>query len=243
MDTSSQMNDLLRRLRLGGIIPLLPERLRYAQQSKLSHEEFLETILSDEWERRRNNLLSKKIRRAGVDDGVKVFDWKTTSRYDRPLVKKLMSLDFLQNHHNVLIFGSVGVGKTFLAKHLTFLALKTGVEATFVRADKMLKHLLGSMADGTHDKALRVFVKPPLLVIDDFATHALTPQEGTDFYEIVLERYEKKSIIVTSARHVDEWQPLFPDPILANSILDRLSHSSYQVLMEGESIRKQERPK
>lgn len=126
---------------------------------------------------------------------------------------------------------------------IAFLALKTGFEVTFVRSDKMFKHLFSSLVDGTHERTLKFYIKPQLLIIDDFATKAMTREEASDLYEIILERYEKKSTIVTSARAVDEWQPLFPDPILGNSVLDRLAHSSYQILMEGESIRKQKRPK
>jgi len=81
------------------------------------------------------------------------------------------------------------------------------------------------------------------LIIDDFGVKEMTREEAGEFYEIILERYGKKSNIINSARSPEEWQALFPDPILGNSSLDRISHSSYQILMEGESIRKQNRPK
>jgi DNA replication protein DnaC len=85
-------------------------------------------------------------------------------------------------------------------------------------------------------------LRPDLLIIDDFGIKELSREEANDIYEIILERYEKKSNIVTSAKSPEEWQGLFPDPILGNSVLDRLAHRSYQVLMEGESLRKQNRP-
>ena len=83
---------------------------------------------------------------------------------------------------------------------------------------------------------------PDLLIIDDFAVKEFSRDEANDLYEIILERYDKKSNIITSARSPEEWQTLFPDPILGNSALDRLAHSSYQILMQGESLRKQNRP-
>ena len=98
------------------------------------------------------------------------------------------------------------VGKTFLARHLAFGVLKSGYSVIFARADKMFRHLKISIVDGTHDRTVCTYLRPDLLIIDDFAIR-------------------------------------FPDPILGNSILDRLCHSSYRILMEGESIRKQNRPK
>ncbi len=97
--------------------------------------------------------------------------------------------------------------------------------------------------DGTHTKILRSYLKPDLLVVDNIGVRVIAREEASDLYEIILERHELKSSVFTSARAPEEWQKLFPDPILGNSALDRLAHSSYHLLMEGESIRKQNRPK
>ncbi|MHB1336679.1 MAG: ATP-binding protein [Candidatus Humimicrobiaceae bacterium] len=133
-------------------------------------------------------------------------------------------------------------GKTFLAKHLAFSALKAGHSVIFARADKMFRYLKLSLLDGSHDRTIDSYLRPDLLVIDDYGVKELSREEANDIYEIILERYEKKSTIVTSARSPEEWQSLFPDPILGNSMLDRLCHSSYQILMEGESLRKLNKP-
>jgi DNA replication protein DnaC len=242
MDISKELKDLVTILRISGMIPTLTERVSYAKAKKLSYEEFLELILSDEVERRTARALNLKMKKAGVT-GLASYDWNTTTSYDRDLVKKLMNLAFLEKHASVLIFGPTGVGKTFLAKHLAFSVIKAGYDALLMRADKMFDHLRLSIVDGTHGRALRQYLKPDLLVVDDFAIGAMTREEAKDLYEIIIERHEVKSSIFTSARAPDEWQKLFPDPILGNSVLDRLAHSSYQVLMEGDSIRKQKRPK
>lgn len=243
MALSKELKEVLTNLRLSGIVPTLPERISYAKSSKLSLEEFLELILYDEWERRQNRLLGIKMKKAGVDATLESYDWDKKIQYDRGLVKRLMGLDFIEKHVSVLIFGPTGVGKTFLARHLAFMALKSSYNVLFSRADKMFKHLHFSILDGSHERAMKYYLNPDLLVIDDFATRAMSREEANGFYELILERHEKKSNILTSARAPDEWQPLFPDPILGNSALDRLAHSSYQVLMEGESIRKERRPK
>lgn len=243
MDTiSKELKDLITALRISGMIPTITERISFAKAKKLSYEEFLELILSDEVQRRQNKALNIKMKKAGVTN-LASYDWESSSTYDREMVKKLMGLGFVQKHLSVLIFGPTGVGKTFLARHFAFAAIKAGYDAAFVRADKMFEHLKLSIVDGTHGRALRYYLKPEILIIDDFAIRAMTREEAKDFYEIIVERHEIKSNIITSARAPEEWQPLFPDSILGNSALDRLAHSSYQILMEGDSIRKQNRPK
>ena len=239
---SKDLKDTMTYLRISGIAATLPERISYARAKKLSYEEFLELILSDEFERREARALNTKINKAGVAN-LASYDWDTTTQYDRELVKKLFNLSFIEKKQSVLLFGPTGVGKTVLSRHLAFAALKAGHSVLFTRADKMFDKLKLSTIDGSHDRTLRYYLKYDLLVVDDFAIRQLTREEADDLYELIIERHEIKSSIFTSARAPEEWQKLFPDPILGNSALDRLAHSSYQILMDGPSIRKQNSPK
>jgi len=239
---SKDLKNITTYLRISGILPTLPERLSYARAKKLSHEEFLELILSDEKERREARLLNLRLKKANVSnlDG---YDWNTSTTYDREIVKKLFSLSFIEKKYSVLLFGPTGVGKTMTARHLAYAALKAGYSVAFTRADKMFDSLKLATLDGSHERALRYYLKYDLLVVDDFGIRPLGRDEANDLYELIVERHEKKSSIFTSARAPEEWQALFPDPILGNSALDRLAHSAYQVLMDGPSIRKQKAPK
>jgi len=196
---SKELKNLMTYLRISGMASTLPERISYAKAKKLSYEEFLELILSDEFERREARALNVKINKAGVSN-LAGYDWDTTSQYDRELVKKLFSLSFIEKKQSVLIFGPTGMGKTMLARHLAFSELKADHSVLFTRADKMFEALKLSILDGGHDRTLRYYIKFDLLILDDFAIHSLSRDEADDLYELIIERYELKSSIFTSAR-------------------------------------------
>lgn len=159
MEISKDLKDAVVSLRLSEILPVLADRISYAKSDKLSYEEFLEMILFDEWERRQARLLNTKMKRAGTNQDLENYSWDTTTIYDRQLVRKLFSLSFVESHSSVLVFGPTGVGKTFLARHLAFSALKTGYSVTFARTDKFFKHLRLSAIDGTYERTIRSYLK------------------------------------------------------------------------------------
>ena len=112
----------------------------------------------------------------------------------------------------------------------------------FLRADRLFQLLHQSRADHSTEKARRRLLAPDVLIVDDFGLRRLDAEQSSDLYEVILERHRRSSTIVTSNRTIEEWIPLFDDPILAQSALDRLAHNAYQVVIEGESYRKRQRP-
>ena len=214
------------------------------QKAKLPSEDLLELILQDEVDRRDQVNLQRRLKRASFTEEqiFENFDWDAPVGFDRHRVRDLFSLSFIEAKQDVLFMGSVGVGKTFLASALGHAACRAGYDVLFIRADQMFLELKQSRADYSHEKALRRFLAPDLLILDDFALRRLDTTQSNDIYEVVIERHRRSSTILTSNRHVDEWIPLFDDPILAQSALDRLSHNAYQVQIEGESYRKGQRP-
>lgn len=241
---TSDLKQVLKRLKLSGILAVLPDRLALAKQGHMDHASFLELILSDEITRREQGNLDRRLRQAGFEEVVTLEQWDDTAdvKYDRQLVQELFGLHFLQRHEHVLIVGPVGVGKSFVAQALGHAACRAGYSVLFSRVDTMLKQLAMARADYTFDRELRRYLTPDILIADDFGLHKLTAQQSSDFYDVIIGRHRQSSLIITSNRDVAEWVALFDDPILANSALDRLAHRSYQLVIEGESYRKRTSP-
>jgi DNA replication protein DnaC len=244
MEVSQSLKTVLKRLKLSGIVPTLPDRVAYARKQKVSELDLLELVLQDEIDRRDHKNLSIRLSKAGFDEEhtLEGFDWDAPVTFDRDRVRDLFSLGFVERHQDVIFLGPVGVGKTFLACALGHAACRAGNEVRFLRADHLLQRLHQSRADHSTEKVLRGLLAPDVLIIDDFGLRRLDAQQSSDLYEVILERHRRASTIVTSNRTIDEWIPLFDDPILAQSAIDRLAHNAYQVVIEGDSYRKRQRP-
>lgn len=235
---------MLKRLRLSGIVPTLPDRASYAKKANLRELDFLELALQDEIDRRDQKNLATRLSRAGFEEEqtFEQFDWDAPVTFDRDRVRDIFSLGFIARHEDVIFLGPVGVGKTMLASSVGHAACRAGHNVRFLRSDQMLKLIHQSRADNSTEKVLRSFLAPDVLIIDDFALRRLTSQQSSDCYEVIIERHRRSSTIVTSNRMIEEWIPLFDDPILAQSALDRLAHNAYQIVIEGESYRSRQRP-
>jgi DNA replication protein DnaC len=236
---------LAKRLKLGPVLPTLPERLALARAQQLDNVAFLTLLFADEVQRRDQLSLQRRLQQAGFEDQVTLeqFDWSASIQVDRRQLQALFTLEFLARKEHVALIGPVGVGKTMLAECLGSAAVRAGHSVVFTRADALFKELLQARADHTLDKTFRRFIAPELLVLDDFGLQRLTAQQSQDLYELVIERHRRSSFIVTSNRGVDEWLALFDDPILGNSALDRLANAAHQIVIEGSSYRVRLAPK
>ncbi|HEU5423361.1 MAG TPA: IS21-like element helper ATPase IstB [Nitrolancea sp.] len=243
MDLQHQLSPKLKQLRLSGVLATLEARHRQALDGQWSYVEFLERLLEDEVERRAQKQLALRIRRGSLNTTktLEGYDFSFNPAASRPQVLHLAAGDYIRRRRNLLICGPTGVGKSHLAQALAHEAARQGHEVLFVTTDKMLHHLHGGRADGTWERRLAQYLRPDLLVLDDFGLKPLTDPAPSDLYDVINERYEVGSILVTSNRAPAEWPDLFGDPLLASAGLDRLAHQAETLIITGRSYRAQGR--
>jgi DNA replication protein DnaC len=241
---SPDLKATLRALKLGRLLDTLPERLALARQQHLAHADFLELVLSDEVTRRDTSSAALRARAAGLDPSMRLDAWDTTAavNFDRQLWNELTSLRFLDGPHGALILGPVGVGKTHLATALGHIAVRRRIGVHMSRADKLFKRLKAARLDNSVEAEMRRLAHVPLLIIDDFCLQPLDATETADFYELVVERHRKTATVLTSNREPNEWPALMADPLLAQSAVDRLTSTAHELVVEGESYRRRQRP-
>ena len=239
MELTHQLTPMLRTLRLSGILETLEVRNRQAVEARTSFVEFLTLLLQDEVERRAQQALRLRLRRAAFafDKTLESFDFSFNPTLNKAQIFDLATCQFVERHENVLLYGPTGVGKSHLAQALAHEACRRGYEVCFVSTAKMLTHLAGGRADGTLAHRLAKYLRPALLVLDDFGLKPLRAPGPEDLYDIIHERYERAAILLTSNRDRSEWADLFGEPLLASAALDRLTHRAHFVEITGASYR------
>lgn len=234
-----QLTPYLKQLRLSGILSTLEVRNQQAIAEQWTYVEFLTRLAQDEAERRGQKQLDLRIRRSGLTTTktLESFDFHFNPTINRQQVYDLATGEFLRQRRNVLICGQTGVGKSHLAQALAHEAARKGCDCIYTSAHQMLLQIHAGRADGSSERRLASYVKPALLVIDDFALKPLPPSGSEDLYDVINERYERGSIILTSNRAPGEWAEVFTNPLLGGAALDRLVDRAHVLLITGRSYR------
>jgi DNA replication protein DnaC len=233
----------LRELKLSGMLETLDARLAQARAGELGHLDFLQVLCQDEVSRRETTAMGRRLRRARFEQQATLegFDFGASPKLPAAAIRDLAALRWLHAGESVILYGPVGVGKSHVAQALGHLAIRQGAEVRFLKTSRALAHLAGGHADRTWDKRLRELARPAVLILDDFAIRELTAAQADDLYELITER-AARPLVLTSNRAPADWYPLFPNPVVAESLLDRLINTSHQVFMNGPSYRPNKRP-
>lgn len=234
-----QMSKKLSKLRLPGIAASLEQRLKQAREEKWAYSTFIETLLTDEIERRENKQLILRLSKSRLDQNktLENFDLKFNPKLQVSLIRELSLCGFIEKKENIFILGPSGVGKSHLAQALGHQACRNGYQVLFHNTYDLFEWIYQGRGDGTHKKRLAHAIKIPLLIIDDFGLQSLNEAQQEDLYQVIAQRYEQHPMILTSNRDFDEWPSIFGNPLLGTAALDRLVHKGVQIIIEGNSYR------
>lgn len=232
----------LRSMKLTTLARYFEKQLTDPNVSALSFEERFGILVDIEWTTRRNNRLKRLIRSAGYSDpnaALENIDYLPDRKLDKAFLERLGTCEYISKHHNVILLGATGSGKSYIANALGMTANRNFLTVKYIRLPELLADFAISRVEGTYRKTLKAYKSVNLLIIDEWLLSPLKDSEAKDLLELSEGRYKKGSTIFCSQFDVGGWHEQIGDPTLADAIIDRIVHEAYKIVIEGtDSMRK-----
>jgi DNA replication protein DnaC len=240
-----ELTSLLDKLKLDHLEAQLDAVCEQAAQRDLDYKDFLVQALETEWQGRFQRGIEARLRLARFPwiKTLEQFEFDFQPSLDRRQVRELAGLSFVERAHNVVVLGPPGVGKTHLSIALGVKAVEAGYSVLFLTLEQLMTRLTKALHENRLERSLQQLTYPKVLIIDEIGYLPLSQTEASLFFRLVVRRYERASLIVTSNKSFLDWGEVFNDHVLATAVLDRLLHHATTLNIKGESYRLKEKRK
>jgi DNA replication protein DnaC len=237
---NNQTIEKLKQMRLGAMAQLHHQYVNNNQLNDITADEYLALLADHEWEDRENRKIDRLFKQANFRQKASLAEVNYTSNrnLDKNMFNRLGTLDFMTRKENIILTGASGVGKSYLAQALGTQACMMGYKTIYSNTARLFKKLKLGKVDGTYLKELNKLIKADLLILDDFGLQAFDNHARETLMDIIDDRYNKSSTILSSQIPVSAWYDIIGEGTIADAILDRIVNSSHRVDLKGESLRK-----
>lgn len=231
----------LRALGLAAMADTLVALQNNSEAADMSHADWLGLLVDQEATSRDNRRLSRRLTTARLRQAATIenVDFRTARGLDRGQFQALATNQWLRDHNHLAIVGPTGTGKSWLACALGHKACRDGYSVLYRRASRLFADLAQARGEGRLARLMTSLERISLIIIDDWGPESLTAEQRRDLLEIVDDRYDKGSLLITSQIPVAQWHEIIGDPTLGDAILDRVIHNAHRIELNGESLRRQ----
>jgi DNA replication protein DnaC len=236
----NQTIEKMKNMRLNAMASMYQNHLQNNLFNDTTPDEYISLLTDHEWEDRQNRKIQRLLKQAAFRQTATVADINYTSarNLDKNMFTRLASLDFITKKQNLILTGASGVGKSYLAQALGHQSCLMGLKTQYYITARLFNRLKLAKVDGTYNKELKKLMRVDLLILDDFGLQAFDVHAREALMDIIEDRFNEKSTLVSSQIPVSTWYDIIGEGTIADAILDRLVNSSHRIDLKGDSLRK-----
>jgi len=230
----------MRQLKFFGMVRAFKTSIEEDKLKTMTSDEMIAFLIESEWDDRNNRRIERNLRNAHFryKTGIEQIDFDNNRNLDKNQLMRFVECHFIEKAENILITGSTGIGKSFIASAIGNQACMLNYNVLYANTTKLFSKLKMAKADGSYIREIARIEKQDLLILDDFGINPLDNLSRSSLMEIIEDRHGKRSTIITSQLPVSEWYEVIAEKTIADAVLDRIVHDAHRVELEGESMRK-----